>query len=216
MRRLRALFFTLACVVGAVLGTAGATYAETSARCPTQQSRLACEEHLGPTAATPAGAAPESPAQPATVTTSTDPVPAAAVPADAVPADAVPADAVPADAVPADTLPPAAAPPATPAGSNASTASEVSPDPGYSAAGATPGLIAAGGSTGGLAPMRATAVLHVATPSQPASPGQMDPITDKAMVLLVGWVMLVTLGGGVCVGRRTDSPVTRGLPVRGR
>lgn len=186
MRRLRALFFTLACVVGAVLGTAGATYAETSARCPTQQSRLACEEHLGPTAATPAGAAPESPAQPATVTTSTDPVP------------------------------PAAAPPATPAGSNASTASEVSPDPGYSAAGATPGLIAAGGSTGGLAPMRATAVLHVATPSQPASPGQMDPITDKAMVLLVGWVMLVTLGGGVCVGRRTDSPVTRGLPVRGR
>lgn len=192
MRRLRALFFTLACVVGAVLGTAGATYAESTARCPTQLSRLACEEHLGPTAATPAGSDPETPAQPASVTASSDPS------TDPASADAPSAGPDTSSARAGSVIP------AYPgAGSGADVPADPNA-PAYSAAGSSSGLVTAGGPTGAPAPMRATAVLHVPTPEQPASPGQMDPITDKAVVLLVGWVMLVMLGGGVCVGRRAE------------
>jgi hypothetical protein len=59
----------------------------------------------------------------------------------------------------------------------------------------------------------ATAVMHVPTPGQPASDGQMEPLTDKAMVLLIGWVMLVLLGGGICAGS-TQTPNRRRVPGR--
>jgi hypothetical protein len=46
-------------------------------------------------------------------------------------------------------------------------------------------------------PMEATAVRHVPTAAEPASDDSMDPMIDKAMILLIGWVMLMLLGGAV-------------------
>jgi len=46
-------------------------------------------------------------------------------------------------------------------------------------------------------PMEATAVRHVPTAAEPASDDSMDPMIDKAMILLIGWVMLMLFGGAV-------------------
>jgi hypothetical protein len=129
--RLRALFFTLACVLGATLGTAGASYAGALAECvsdPVQSVRPlpaggvtlvepACQARLGATASTPV-------------------------------------------------------------------------EPG--------------------SPVIATAVRHVPRPGEPASLGGPDPATDKAMALVIGWMVLVLLAGGVCAGRRVPARVPDG------
>ena len=122
MRQLRALFFTLACVVGAV---------------------LVMLLPPSPTAVSPAAA------------------PAVAEPAVAEPAVTEPAGPESSEGVP----------------------------------------VAAGTTEMGPmmheVPMEATAVRHVPTAAEPASDDSMDPMIDKAMILLIGWVMLMLLGGAV-------------------
>jgi hypothetical protein len=208
------LIFTVTCVVGTVLFSAGATGSDRSAFCAVMATdRLGCEEHLGPVVTR---TAPDEPVAGAV----------AAVPA----APAVPAVAAVWAAAPAPTVAPATvpAPAAAPVGV-ASADVAAAPAGGSSPADTDTGAVAAGRSGSGAGPeavppaevtpvdpqsaasghhgrpITATAVMHVPTPEQPASEGQMAPLTDKAMVLLVGWVMLVLLGGGVCAGSTTGA-----------
>jgi hypothetical protein len=160
VRQLRALIFTVACVVGAVLGTAGATYA----------GQHGTERVV---AAAPAPGVDQG----VPVASATQPDASAASPAG----------------------------PGEPADGPDASADR----PRYAeTGGAYSGSVMAG--TGYVAsappehrPIIATAVRHVPSMGELGPVGGPDPIANKAMVLLVGWVMLVLLGGGVLAGRRT-------------
>ena len=123
MLRFRALFLTLACVVAAVLGTAGATRSEPPSHTVRQVEAAALD-----------------------------------------PANSAAAPAIP------------------------------DPTPGERVSGSAP--------TARHAHFEATAVRHVATPTQPASDDSMDPMIDKSMVLLIGWAMLMLLGGSAIAAHR--------------
>lgn len=148
MPRLRALFFTLTCVVGAVLGTAGATYADTLADCIGHPVHAALLVPLG-------------------------------------------------GEVTAD--------------SQRLSSAEVACEQRLGAASARAIPIKPG------APLISTAVRHVPKPGEPSSPGVLHPATDKAMALLVGWIMLALIAGGLCAGRPGRRPVSDRHPaVRAR
>ncbi|WP_156934817.1 hypothetical protein [Pseudonocardia spinosispora] len=67
------------------------------------------------------------------------------------------------------------------------------------------------------APLISTAVRHVPKPGEPSSPGVLHPATDKAMALLIGWIMLALIAGGLCAGRPARRPVSDRHPaVRAR
>lgn len=46
-----------------------------------------------------------------------------------------------------------------------------------------------------------TATRHVRSPEEAAVSGDMHPATDRVMALLVGWVLLASLGGGLLAPR---------------
>lgn len=197
MRQLRAGFFTLACVVGAVLGTAGATHSGSpvvsrSADCTvpsscagrsTQVEALARSRSLPPVRTFPVS---DSPLAGGPLDSSGDP-------------RYGPGDPLGGSG---DRLysRPAAGP----------VSSDLASDP---ASGPQPAGV---GPQPRHARFEATAVRHVATPTQPASDDSMDPMIDKALVLVIGWVMLMALGGGAVAGRRAGSSPARssGPPAR--
>lgn len=163
MRRLRALIFTVTCVFGTVLASAGATGSDRSDFCAaTAVDRAGCEEHLGAVVTR----------MPTEASVSGGPRVVAAGGPDRTDAGTVQAT-----------------------GSESGGGPRVVPPAEVSPVVAETEAIRQHGRT-----ITATAVMHVPTPEQPASEGQMAPLTDKAMVLLIGWVMLVLLGGGVCAG----------------
>jgi hypothetical protein len=47
-----------------------------------------------------------------------------------------------------------------------------------------------------------TATRHVPTPEEAALTGALHPATDRVMALLIGWILLALLGGGLLVPRR--------------
>ncbi|HTF54625.1 MAG TPA: hypothetical protein VK735_44895 [Pseudonocardia sp.] len=52
------------------------------------------------------------------------------------------------------------------------------------------------------APFVATATRHVPSSTRALPPGVENPVTDRAMALLIGWAMLALVGGGLFAGRR--------------
>jgi len=52
------------------------------------------------------------------------------------------------------------------------------------------------------APFVATATRHLPSSARALPPGVANPVTDRAMALLVGWAMLALVGGGLFAGRR--------------
>ncbi|HEY2205001.1 MAG TPA: hypothetical protein VGH99_11080, partial [Pseudonocardia sp.] len=58
----------------------------------------------------------------------------------------------------------------------------------------------------------ATATRHIPPGGRHPAPGQPDPDADRAMVLLVGWTMLVLVGGGLCAGRPRSRTAGRAVP----
>lgn len=50
-------------------------------------------------------------------------------------------------------------------------------------------------------PRTSTATRHVRSPGQAAETGELHPATDRVMILLVGWVLLASLGGGLLAPR---------------
>ena len=71
-------------------------------------------------------------------------------------------------------------------------------------------------------PITSTATRHVPGPGEPPRRGP-NPATDRAMVLLIGWAMLVTVGSGLFMRTRprrepeppnpTDTPSRTHIPV---
>lgn len=51
-------------------------------------------------------------------------------------------------------------------------------------------------------PFVATATRHTPISTRALPPGVEDPATDRAMALLVGWGLVVLVGGGLFAGRR--------------
>ena len=47
-----------------------------------------------------------------------------------------------------------------------------------------------------------TATRHVPTEAEAALTGALHPATDRVMALLIGWILLALLGGGMLVPRR--------------
>jgi len=52
-------------------------------------------------------------------------------------------------------------------------------------------------------PFVATATRHQPASSRELPPGVENPVTDRAMALLVGWAMLALVGGGLFASRRS-------------
>jgi hypothetical protein len=50
-------------------------------------------------------------------------------------------------------------------------------------------------------PRVSTATRHVRSPEEAALSGELHPATDRVMALLVGWVLLASLGGGLLAPR---------------
>ena len=76
-------------------------------------------------------------------------------------------------------------------------------------------LTAAGPPPGPHVGFVATATRHVG-PGEPPLAGDPDPVTDRAMVLVIGWTMLVLLGGGLLAGRSRGAQGTRPATRRAR
>ena len=53
------------------------------------------------------------------------------------------------------------------------------------------------------APFVATATRHLPSSTRALPPGVENPVTDRAMALLIGWAMLALVGGGLFAGRRS-------------
>jgi hypothetical protein len=51
-------------------------------------------------------------------------------------------------------------------------------------------------------PFVATATRHLPLSGRALPPGVENPVTDRAMALVIGWAMLALVGGGLFVGRR--------------
>lgn len=51
-------------------------------------------------------------------------------------------------------------------------------------------------------PFVATATRHLPISERALPPGVENPVTDRAMALVIGWAMLALVGGGLFVGRR--------------
>ncbi|HEX4359291.1 MAG TPA: hypothetical protein VH141_17300 [Pseudonocardia sp.] len=51
-------------------------------------------------------------------------------------------------------------------------------------------------------PFVATATRHLPASPRALPPGVENPVTDRAMALVIGWAMLALIGGGLFVGRR--------------
>ena len=51
-------------------------------------------------------------------------------------------------------------------------------------------------------PFVATATRHLPASARALPPGVENPVTDRAMALVIGWAMLALIGGGLFVGRR--------------
>lgn len=89
-------------------------------------------------------------------------------------------------------------------------------------------LVACGGGPGGVSqtamceqatassaakpvtPFVATATRHDPASTRALPAGVEDPATDRAMTLLVGWVVVVMVGGGLFAGRRPRPAADRG------
>jgi hypothetical protein len=52
------------------------------------------------------------------------------------------------------------------------------------------------------APFVATATRHLPSSTRALPAGVENPVTDRAMALLIGWAMLALVGGGLFAGRR--------------
>jgi len=50
-------------------------------------------------------------------------------------------------------------------------------------------------------PTMSTATRHVRSPEEAAMSGEQHPATDRVMALLIGWVLLASLGGGLLAPR---------------
>jgi hypothetical protein len=48
-----------------------------------------------------------------------------------------------------------------------------------------------------------TATRHVPTGAEPGGRRGPNPVTDRAMAMLIGWMLLALIGGGFCAGRRS-------------
>lgn len=80
---------------------------------------------------------------------------------------------------------------------NAAPTDGRAPADGMAPAGAmAPGLAAPG------APFVAIATRHAPTSTKDLPPGVENPVTDRALALVVGWTMLALIGGGLFAGRR--------------
>jgi hypothetical protein len=51
-------------------------------------------------------------------------------------------------------------------------------------------------------PLVAIATRHAVALPRPLPPGVENPVTDRALALLIGWTMLALIGGGLFAGRR--------------
>jgi hypothetical protein len=74
---------------------------------------------------------------------------------------------------------------------------------------AAPGL-AAPGLAAPDAPFVAIATRHAPTSTKDLPPGVENPVTDRALALLVGWTMLALIGGGLFAGRHPSVRRHRG------
>jgi hypothetical protein len=54
----------------------------------------------------------------------------------------------------------------------------------------------------------AIATRHAPTSTKDLPPGVENPVTDRALALLVGWTMLALIGGGLFAGRRSRETVS--------